>query len=111
MRSSYVRSMAFQSTSKFLPGSRWVLRSLLFIADKFGDLNLQEPESHEVAGSGTNHLSPAPIRVDLINEAQLGHELGSLWEMDPDPTGYKVDHTKGVHAAKTDLHHPLFQKP
>jgi hypothetical protein len=39
-RSDYVRSMAFQSTTKFLPGSRWVLGSHLFIVDKFGDLSL-----------------------------------------------------------------------
>jgi hypothetical protein len=32
--------MAFQSTSKFLPSSRWVLESLLFIANRFGDHNL-----------------------------------------------------------------------
>jgi hypothetical protein len=32
--------MTFQSTTKFLPGPRWVLGSLLFIADKFEDLNL-----------------------------------------------------------------------
>jgi hypothetical protein len=40
MRSDYVRSMAFQSTTKFLSSSRWFLGSLLFIADKFGDLSL-----------------------------------------------------------------------
>jgi hypothetical protein len=39
-RFDYVRSMAFQSTIKFLPGSRWVLRSLLFIVDKFRNLSL-----------------------------------------------------------------------
>jgi hypothetical protein len=44
-RFDYLRSMAFQSTSKFLPDSRWVLGSLLFVTDKFGDLSLQEPES------------------------------------------------------------------
>jgi hypothetical protein len=60
-RFQYVRPMAFQSTSKFLPVSRWVLRSFHFDADKFGDLSLQEPESHEVAGSGTGHLPPAPV--------------------------------------------------
>jgi hypothetical protein len=40
-----VRLMVFRSTSKFLPGSRLVLGSLLLIADKFGDLSLQELES------------------------------------------------------------------
>jgi hypothetical protein len=39
-RSSFMRAMTFQSTTKFLPGSRWVLGSLLFVANKFGDLNL-----------------------------------------------------------------------
>jgi hypothetical protein len=32
--------MAYQSTSKFLTGSRWFLESLQFIIDKFGDLTL-----------------------------------------------------------------------
>jgi hypothetical protein len=40
-----VRAMEFQSTTKFLSDSRSVLGSLLFVADKFGDLNFQEPES------------------------------------------------------------------
>jgi hypothetical protein len=44
MRFNYVRSMAFISKSKFLPRSRWVLGSLLFVTDKFGDLSLYEPE-------------------------------------------------------------------
>jgi hypothetical protein len=44
MRSSFVRAMAFQSTTKFLPGSRWFLSSLEFLTDKFGNLILQEPE-------------------------------------------------------------------
>jgi hypothetical protein len=52
----YVRSMAYRSTSKFLPGLRLVFGSLLFITDKFGDLSLQEPESLEVAGLGTGCL-------------------------------------------------------
>jgi hypothetical protein len=64
----------FQSTTKFLPSSRWVLGSLLFIADKIGDLNLMEPKLCEIIGSGTDRLPPAPVRVGLINEAQLRHE-------------------------------------
>jgi hypothetical protein len=32
--------MAYQSTIKFLPGSRWFLGSLQFITDKFGELTL-----------------------------------------------------------------------
>jgi hypothetical protein len=61
MRSDYVRSMAFQSTTKFLPGLRWVLRSLLLIADKYGDLSLQELESSEVIGLDADRLPPAPV--------------------------------------------------
>jgi hypothetical protein len=45
----------------FLPRSRWFLGSLRFVTDKFGDLTLQEPESTEVAKSGTDHLPPAPV--------------------------------------------------
>jgi hypothetical protein len=48
-RPSFVRAMAYQSTTKFLPGSRWFLGSLEFITDKFGDLSLQELESCELA--------------------------------------------------------------
>jgi hypothetical protein len=68
-RFGYVRSMVFQSTRKFLPGSRWVLGCLLFIADKFRDLSLQEPESLKVARSCTNHLPPTPFQVGLENKA------------------------------------------
>jgi hypothetical protein len=39
-RFDYVRSMVFQSSSNFISDSRWVLGSLLFIADKFEDLTL-----------------------------------------------------------------------
>jgi hypothetical protein len=56
-----MRAVAFQSTTKFLLGSRWVLGSLFFIADMFGDLNLWEPESCEVVRSGTNHLPLALV--------------------------------------------------
>jgi hypothetical protein len=56
-----VRAMVFQSTTKFLPGSRWFLGSLLFIADKFGDMNLQGPESREVVRSGTGHLPATSV--------------------------------------------------
>jgi hypothetical protein len=40
MRSSFMRAMVYQSTTKFLPGSRWFRGSLQFITDKFGDLTL-----------------------------------------------------------------------
>jgi hypothetical protein len=61
MRSSFVRAMVFQSTTKFLPGSRWFLGSLQFITDKFGDLTLQEPKSCGIVGPGTGHLPPDPV--------------------------------------------------
>jgi hypothetical protein len=102
MRSSFVRAMTFQYTTKFLLGSRWVLGSLLFIVDKFRDLNLHEPESCEVVELGTGHLPPAPIRVYLVKEARLGHELIKLGKADPDPSGDKADHTSTVLAAIID---------
>jgi hypothetical protein len=40
IRSSFVRSMAYQSTNKFLPDSRWFLGCPQFITNKFGDITL-----------------------------------------------------------------------
>jgi hypothetical protein len=84
--------MVFQSTTKFLPGSRWFLRSLEFFTDKFGKLSLQELELGKVTRLGTGRLPLALVWVSLINEAQLKHGLGSLGEMDIDPTEDKADH-------------------
>jgi hypothetical protein len=97
--------MAFQSTSKFLPGSRWVLGSILFVANKFGDLSLQESKSREVNGSGTGHLPPAPVQVGLINEPQLRHgsEPGKA---NQDPSRDKADHILVVLVATTN---PIYQ--
>jgi hypothetical protein len=107
MRSSFVRAMSYQSATKFLPGSRWFLGSLhQFIIDEFGDLILQELESHGIIGSGTNRLPPAPVQVGLINEAQLKHGHSELWKMDSDPTGDQADHTLVVPVATTD---PIYQ--
>jgi hypothetical protein len=94
MRSSYVRSMAFQSTDKFLLGLRWVLGSLLFLADKFGDLSLQELESWEIAKSSTGRQPPAPIRVGLINKIQLGHGLRSFREQSQPHPGCYGSHNR-----------------
>jgi hypothetical protein len=105
-RSSFLSAMVFQSTTKFLPGLRWVPESLLFIAGKFGDLNLQELESREVVGSGTDRLTQASVRVNLINEAQLRHRLVKLGKMDLDPSGDKADHTSAVSAA---IAYPIYQ--
>jgi hypothetical protein len=90
-RFNYMRSMVFQSISKFLPDSRLVFGSLLFIADKMGDLSLQELESW---GSGTDWVHPIPAWYGLACEAQLGHR-SSIWgELEPDPLGDNVDHHK-----------------
>jgi hypothetical protein len=89
----------------FLPSSRWLLGSLLFIADMFGDMTVQEPESREVIRLGTDRFPPALVQVSLINEAQLRHGLSQLGKMDPDPSGDKANHTLAVHAATIDLIH------
>jgi hypothetical protein len=103
MRSSFMRAMVNQSATKFLPGSEWFLGSLQFITDKFGDLTLQEPESCRIIRSGTDHLPPASVRVGLINEVQLRHELSELGKMGSDPEGDKVNHIMAAPAAPTDL--------
>jgi hypothetical protein len=90
-RSSFMRTMSFQSTTKFLPGSKLFLGSLEYLTDKFGNLSLQELESSKVIRSGTGCLPPAPARVGLINEAQL--KFGPLGEMDTDPVEDRADHT------------------
>ena len=100
-----MRALAFQLITKFLLGLRWVLGSLLFIADKFGDPNLQEPESQEVDGSSTDSLPSAPVRVGLVNGAQLKHRHNLLGKTDPDPSRDKADHTPAVHIATTDPMH------
>jgi hypothetical protein len=106
MRSSFVRTMAFQSTTKFLPGSMWFLGSLEFLTAKFGNLSLQEPELSKVTGSGSGYLPPAPDWVSLVNEAQ--HGLGSLGKIDRDPVEDRADHTLAAQAAATD---PIYLPP
>jgi hypothetical protein len=93
--------MLLQSTTKFLPSSRWFLGSLDFLTNKFGNLSLQEPELSKATGSGSGHLPPAPIQVGLINEVVLG--LNSLGEMDADPTGDRANHILATQAAATYL--------
>jgi hypothetical protein len=97
--------MAFQYTTKFRPVLRWVLGSLLFIVDRFGDLNLQEPESCEVTGSGTDCLPLAPVRVDIVNEAQFGYGSIKLGKTDMNPSGDNVDRTLIVLSAIIDPIH------
>jgi hypothetical protein len=69
MTFEFVRSMTFQSTNKFSLDSRWVFGSLLFIADKCGDLSLQEPKPREVAESGADCVPLILARVGLVTEA------------------------------------------
>jgi hypothetical protein len=103
-RSDYVRSMAFQSTTKLLPSLRWVIGSLLFVANKFGDLSLQQLKSLEV----TDRLPPALVRVNPINEAQLRHISIKLGKTDLDPSGDKTNHILVGSVATTD---PIYQLP
>jgi hypothetical protein len=105
-RSSFVRAMAYQSATKFLPSSRWFLRSLQLVTDKFGDLTLQEPEACGIIRSSTGRLPPAPVLVGLVNEAQLGHGLCELGKTGSDPVGGKADHTLATLVATID---PIYQ--
>jgi hypothetical protein len=93
--------MAYQSTIKFLLGSWWFLGFVQFITDKFGDLTLQEIKSPEIVGSGTGRLPPSPVRVSLINEAQLRYRPSKLGKMDLDLTEDKANHTLVVPVATT----------
>jgi hypothetical protein len=67
---------------------------------------MQDPESHEVIGSGSNHLPLAPVLVSLINEAQLRHWLSEMGKTDMDSIEDKANHTLAVLAATTD---PVYQ--
>jgi hypothetical protein len=61
------------------------------------------PESCKVIGSGIGRLSPAPVRVSLINEAQLRHGLSKLGKTDLDPMEDEANCILAVSAATTDL--------
>jgi hypothetical protein len=93
-RLSYARSMTFQSSSKFLPGSRLASGSLLFIANQMGDLSLSEPASREIVGSGTDRVHLIPTRDGLAYEAQLGHKTCLSAESELDPSMDNTDHHK-----------------
>jgi hypothetical protein len=107
-RFNYVRSMTFQSTSKFLSDSRWVFRSLFFVTEKFEDVISQELEPQEVTGSGTDCVPSIPAQVGLITEAQLRHGFIESWEAESDPSGSKADHHGISLQATTD---PISQSP
>jgi hypothetical protein len=102
-RSSYVRSMTFQSTNKFLPVSRLVFRSLLFIIDKMGNLSLQEPEPWEITESGTDRVHQILTQDGLTCEAQLRHGSCLSGESDLDPSGDRADHHEMCCHAATNL--------
>jgi hypothetical protein len=97
-----VRAMTFQSTTKFLPGSRWFLCKLEFLTDKIGNLSLQGLESSEVTELGTNFFPPAPVQVAFVNKAQLRHGLDLLGETEMDSVGNKADHALVVLEAAID---------
>jgi hypothetical protein len=101
-RSSFMRAMTFQSTTKFLPSSRWFLGSVVFLTDKFGNLSLQRLELSEDSRSGTGCIPPAPVRDGPISEAQLGHGLDLLGETWMDSIGDKADHALAILAATID---------
>jgi hypothetical protein len=98
-----MRAMAYQSTTKFLPDSKWFLGSLQFVTDKFGDLTLHEPESCRIIRSGIDRLPPALVRVGLISEAQLRHGHRELGKTGSDPKGDKADHTLAAPVTQIDL--------
>jgi hypothetical protein len=70
-----MRLMPFESTTKFLPDLRFVFGSLYFIANKLGDLSMQEPEQQEVSGSGADQLILTPARVSLITATRPDTDL------------------------------------
>jgi hypothetical protein len=79
---------------KFLPGSRVVFGSLLFVADKMGEVSLQEPESREIVGLDTRYFPPAPTQVGVACEARLEHGSNRSGEFESDPSRDNVNHRK-----------------
>jgi hypothetical protein len=90
----------------FLSNSRLVFGSLLFITDKFEGLSLQEPESREVIGSGTDCVPPILTQIGLVSEARLGHGLSVSGEVESDPSGDKAYHHRFSCPAIAD---PMYQ--
>jgi hypothetical protein len=56
----------------------------------------------------TGRFPPAPVRVSLINEAQLRHGSVKLGKMDMDPSRDNADHTLVV---PTTITNPIYQSP
>jgi hypothetical protein len=89
-----MRSMTFQASAKFLPGSGFVFGSLHFIANKFGDLSLQEPEQHKVSEPGTNRPPSSPARVGLTLQTRPEHGSDVLGESESDTFGENTGHLR-----------------
>jgi hypothetical protein len=70
-----------------------------------------EPELSEVVRSGTRRLPLAPVRVSLINEAQLRHGFNAVRKTDLDPAGDKSDHTLAISVATTDIVYVALSEP
>jgi hypothetical protein len=92
MRFIYVRSMTFRSTSKLFPFSRLVFISLLFIADKMGNLSLKVHEPMEDAGSDADRFLPTPFQVGLACRAQFKLGSSKMGELELDPSRDCIDH-------------------
>jgi hypothetical protein len=63
---------------------------------------MQEPELREIIRLDTDRLPPAPIRVGLVNEAQLRHILSELGKLGSDPEGDKADHILAIPTTTID---------
>jgi hypothetical protein len=86
--------MMFQASAKFLPGSGFVFGSLHFIANKLGDLSLQEPEQQKVLEPGTNRPPSSPARVGLTLQTRPEHGSDVLGEFESDTFRENTDHLR-----------------
>jgi hypothetical protein len=68
--------------------------SLLFIANKMGDLSLQEPKLQEITGSDTDRFPPTLVRVSLVCEACPRHGSNKSGESKSDLSVDNVYHCK-----------------
>jgi hypothetical protein len=87
-----LRSMAFESATKFSPGSKMVFGSLLSVTDKMGDLSLQEPKPWAITRSGADQFQLTPIQVGLAWDARPGHKFGNLGESKSDLSRDSANH-------------------
>jgi hypothetical protein len=92
----YVRSMAFESTSKFMPGSRLLFGSLLFIIDKMRDLICRNP-SHD-RSSGERPSASHRLRLKSVSHARHGSniDLANQGNLSQIPQGITSTTTRSV---------------